>query len=181
MKTCPSVRSRRLSGFTLIETTVVVAILAVILAIAVPNFTQWLRSARLTAQANDLVADLLFARAEAASRGVQAIVCSSTDGAACATADNWATGRIVSLKNLGAASASVSKASSALSGGNTLTGIDGSGAALTQIIFNPYGGIIVGSNALPFKLKLCASSSSAGRLITLGANGRPNIEGTTCP
>lgn len=161
--------------------TVVIAVLAVILGIALPNFAQWLRSVRLTAQANDLVADFLFARAEAASRGVQAVICASTNGTSCATSNDWATGRIVSLTNLGAASASVAKASSALSGSNTLVGVDGSGTALAKVTFNPYGGIIAGSNTLPFKFKLCAPGSSSGRLITLGANGRPNIEGTSCP
>lgn len=169
-------------GFSLIEITVVVAILAVILSIAVPSFSQWFASTRLTAQANDLVADMLYARAEAASRGVQAVICPSTNSSTCAASNNWATGRVVRLTSLGASTPSVPKITAILSGGNTLVGTDGGDAEVTQITFNPYGGIIVGSNTLPLKLKLCSSSLPTGRLITVGANGRPIItRDATCP
>lgn len=169
-------------GYTLIEITVVVAILAVILSIAVPDFSQWFANTRLTAQANDIVADMLYARAEAASRGVQAVVCSSTDSSTCANSNNWATGRVVRMTSLGASTPSVPKITAALSGSNTLAGIDGDGADVTQITFNPYGGIIVGSNTLPLKLKLCSPSLPTGRFITVGANGRPIItRDATCP
>lgn len=165
----------------MIEVTVVVVILGIVLSIAVPNFTQWFASTRLTAQANDLVADMLYARAEAASRGVQAVLCPSTDSSTCAASNNWATGRVVRMTSLGASTPSVPKFTSALSGGSTLVGTDGSGANVTQITFNPYGGIIVGGNTLPLTLKLCSSSTSSGRSITVGANGRPVIARTTCP
>jgi Tfp pilus assembly protein FimT len=125
---------------------------------------------------------MLYARAEAASRGVQAVVCSSTDSSTCADSNNWATGRVVRLTSLGASSPSVPKITAALAGTNTLTGTDGSGADVTRITFNPYGGIILGSNTLPLKLTLCSSSVSSGRLITVGANGRPVItRDATCP
>lgn len=165
----------------MIEIATVVAILAIVLTIAVPNFTQWLVSTRLAAQANDLVADMLYARAEAASRGVQAILCPSSDSSNCAATNNWAPGRIVRMTSLGASTPSIPKVTSALSGGNTLLGTDGGGNQVTQITFTPYGGIVVGSNTLPLVLKLCAPSFAVGRVITVGANGRPAIARTPCP
>ncbi|WDS38094.1 GspH/FimT family pseudopilin [Pseudoxanthomonas sp.] len=65
---------------------VAIAVLAIMLAIAVPSFSQLLASNRLTAQANELVAALQVARSEAIRRNARVILCPSSDGASCATA-----------------------------------------------------------------------------------------------
>lgn len=62
------------SGFTLIELMVSVAVAAVLLGIAVPNFSSIIVSNRLTTYANDLVTALNLARSEAIKRGVQITV-----------------------------------------------------------------------------------------------------------
>ncbi|MBF6941294.1 prepilin-type N-terminal cleavage/methylation domain-containing protein, partial [Acinetobacter baumannii] len=51
-----SVRHR--GGFTLIELMVTVAVLAIVLAVAVPAFGTLIRSSRLTSNANEVVAAL---------------------------------------------------------------------------------------------------------------------------
>lgn len=56
-------------GFTFIELITVTVVMGIVLAIAVPNFADLVRSSRMTTQANDLMADLLYARSEAAARG----------------------------------------------------------------------------------------------------------------
>lgn len=72
-------------GFTLIELMVTIAVAAVLLVIAAPNFVAFQRSSELTSAANSFVAALGAARGEAMKRGRQAVVVPRQD-------NNWATG-----------------------------------------------------------------------------------------
>ena len=56
-------------GFTIIELMIVTVLVAIVAAIAVPNFAQMIESNRRTAVANDLAGLLSFARSEAIKRG----------------------------------------------------------------------------------------------------------------
>ena len=61
-------------GFTLVEVMVTVAILAIILTVAVPNFVSFKRNSELTAASNSFVAILNAARSEAMKRSVATVV-----------------------------------------------------------------------------------------------------------
>ncbi|MGZ8194330.1 MAG: GspH/FimT family pseudopilin [Methylosarcina sp.] len=67
-------RSAKYSGFTLIELIVTVSLAAILMAMAIPSFTEAIRSNRLTTYANEFIAALNFARSEAIKRGVQVTV-----------------------------------------------------------------------------------------------------------
>jgi type IV fimbrial biogenesis protein FimT len=69
----------RQSGFTLIELMVVVGIMALLLALAVPSFESTINSGRLTGAANELVASIQTARMESVRRNRRAIVCLSAN------------------------------------------------------------------------------------------------------
>lgn len=60
----------RSGGFTLLELLATVVIIAVLGAIAIPNFRLFRMGMQTTETNNDLIADLNFARAEAVKRGV---------------------------------------------------------------------------------------------------------------
>lgn len=78
-------------GFSLIELLITMAVAAVLLAIAVPSLAAMIRNNRLAAGANELVAALQLARAEAVKRGRPVTLCSSNDGSACVNATSgWA-------------------------------------------------------------------------------------------
>ena len=81
-------------GFTLVELLVTVAVIGIIAAVGAPRFDDVVASTRVTAQANDFISSLLYARTEAVKRGVRITLCKSSDGAACTTNGGWHQGWI---------------------------------------------------------------------------------------
>lgn len=84
----PPVRSRAV-GYTLVELLVVITIIGIVSAIAFPSFREMINANRLTGAANELVASLQIARAEAIRRNARVVICPSINGTACGGAD-WA-------------------------------------------------------------------------------------------
>ena len=82
-------------GFTLTEMMVVTAIVAILLGIAIPSYKYLTTSYRMSAEINNLVGDLQFARGEALKEGNAVTVCISSDGATCTGGANWGRGWIV--------------------------------------------------------------------------------------
>lgn len=85
-------------GFTLIELMVVIAVMAIVLALAVPSFESVVNANRLAGGANEMIAALQTARMEAIRRNQRAEVCFSANanagaGATCATSglNGWIT------------------------------------------------------------------------------------------
>ena len=72
---CPG---RRLAGFSLIELMMVVVIMSIGLAVAIPGMTAVINSNRLTSATNELVAAINQARIQAIKRNSNAQFCSST-------------------------------------------------------------------------------------------------------
>lgn len=68
-------RSQR--GFTLMELMVVLAVVGVIMGMAVPNFSLYVRNSRLTGGANDVLASITRARTEAIKRQLSVAVCAT--------------------------------------------------------------------------------------------------------
>ncbi|MCQ4268048.1 GspH/FimT family pseudopilin [Pseudomonas stutzeri] len=61
-------------GFTLIELMITIALLAIVVTIAVPNFTAFIQKTQLQGQTDDLLTFLQYARSEAVTRRTTAIV-----------------------------------------------------------------------------------------------------------
>jgi type IV fimbrial biogenesis protein FimT len=86
---------RRGGGFTVVELMVAIAVLAILLALAVPNFNDASLSARLNGFANSLVASAQVARSEAIKRNSNITLCASANGTSCAGSGGWEQGWIV--------------------------------------------------------------------------------------
>lgn len=69
----------RNAGFTLLELMVVLVIAGILVGVGVPAMGTFIRSARMTSAANDVMAALHYARSEAIKRRAPVTVCTSAD------------------------------------------------------------------------------------------------------
>lgn len=99
LKKAPFVKNNHVTfafaGFTLVELIVTIAVAAILVSIAVPNFRVFVQNGRISTQTNELISDISYARSEAIKSGANASLCTSTVGAACDGGGNWTIGRLV--------------------------------------------------------------------------------------
>jgi type IV fimbrial biogenesis protein FimT len=84
-----------LRAFTLIETLVGLAIVALLLAAGAPTFHEWLGAYELANQAKHLAETMTRARTEAIRTNYRVSVCKSPDQHQCADAGSWEQGFVV--------------------------------------------------------------------------------------
>lgn len=161
--------ARPVSGFSIIELMVTLSVAGVLLAIAVPSFTQLAVNSRLTTQTNDVVAALNLARSEAIKRNTNVSFCrvSSETAVNCAAATRPWTNWIVTTGNGGNVlrRGVVNTFSGGISMESTLTG--------DQVTYRPEGlaytnGVIVADQTIT----VCAPRNDMGRQVTLGRGSR---------
>ncbi len=86
---------RSQAAFTLIELLFTVAIAAILSMIAAPSFKRALVHNRVIQTDNQLIGALNYARSQAVTHGVAAILCPSDDGSRCTSSQNWQGGWLV--------------------------------------------------------------------------------------
>ena len=82
-------------GYSLAELLVAVAIGALLIAMAVPGYREWIADEQLMNHARLLAGSMQFARSEAIKRGHRVNLCKSADGRQCADAGRWDQGFVV--------------------------------------------------------------------------------------
>lgn len=81
------------SGLTLVELLVVIAVAGVLIGLATPGFNKQIANNRSVAQADDLIAAISLARAEAIKRAGRVSICASEDGETCG--GEWTDGYMI--------------------------------------------------------------------------------------
>jgi type IV fimbrial biogenesis protein FimT len=71
-----------------------ITILAIVLGIGIPSFTDIIRSNRLASEVNGLVTALNYARSEAYKQGIRVSVCAANTSGTCSTTATWNQGWI---------------------------------------------------------------------------------------
>lgn len=91
---CPVKRQRR--GYSLLEMMVVLAIVGILAANAIPLLTDVIQSHRQKALSNELVTDLYFTRTSAIRLGMPVSICQSADHSLCTgESDQWHLGWMI--------------------------------------------------------------------------------------
>jgi type IV fimbrial biogenesis protein FimT len=164
------------TGFTLLELLITVALIAIVMAIAVPSMSTFTQNDRLTTNINALIGNLAYARSEAVKTNRQVSICVSNNATTC-TGGNWEDGWVVYIDadgdNSFTAGETVLRAHQALGSNNTLTptGIG------TQITYDNRGFATAASVG---SIQLCDSRSGPlGKTITISNTGRVRIQDKT--
>lgn len=84
------------NGFTIVEMMITITVITIILALALPNLTQFFARNNLAGTTNELIAGINQARSEAVTRSTIVSICPSNDGVSC-DPGNWEGGWIVFL------------------------------------------------------------------------------------
>ena len=189
------------TGLTIIELMMAIVILGVIVALGAPAMNDFVIQSRMTSQANELLADISYARNEAATRGVRIGLCASTNAniaaATCSgSAGDWAAGRMVFVDSTpngqrDTASGSTElllKVAPTLTGSSTLVITQtGSSTPPGSFQFRPYGGITdasvtgPGGSIAALSFKLCPNTAGKqGRTIDIAVTGRPTVSKVSC-
>jgi type IV fimbrial biogenesis protein FimT len=162
---------RRAPGFTIIELLVVMFLVAILSAIAVPSFKSMMASSRLTTQANEFIAALNYGRSASITRNTTMTFCrvaAAADVTCAGAAGNWqfwiirnAAGEIVrsgSVPTYGTAL----RATSSLPADSVLFNSDG--------LSRTTAGALVNNEAIT----ICTNPGMGenNRLVTLGAGSR---------
>ena len=156
-------------GFTLIEIMVAVAVSVILLAVAVPNYINFMRSNKLSTNVNSFVQALQYTRLEARGRG--ATLCASKDQKTC-DSTNWSDGWIIFSDN---------NLDGALNGNDEILRVGEAlpiGVAIAADVaivrFGPQGFSFPAGALHSFEMCIGRDGKGAGRLVTVNVAGSPS-------
>jgi len=180
-------------GFTLIELVVTIAVVAVLVGLAVPSFTNTIKNSRLTNKTNDLVAAISLTRQSAVARNQPTFLCHSNSPPGGAVACNggansdWNTGYIAyspPQRTIISAARTYNSTTDTVIKHVSLNDNDditvANTAAPSFISFNS-SGLLLGNNIVSLKVCDDRTGANLGRTITVSTSGRVRTTQVACP
>lgn len=160
-------------GFTLIELLVTLAVLAIVMAFAVPSFQQLIANNRLSTEVNTLVSALQLARSEAVKRGTEVSV-AATNGS------NLVAGYCVTL---GGADDPCDDDDNQIRVFSAVESSVNTNPAVTEVVFNRMGELVDG---VAITVSVTPPSCPPGKVdalrqIRVGAGGQVTLSRGNCP
>jgi type IV fimbrial biogenesis protein FimT len=166
----------RQSGLTIVEIMVSLAVASILIGLAVPAFNNFIAQRTLTAQVNDFMVAVQYARSEAGRRGGAVSVQAQNAGDG---SDEWGPGWCVVVGTPGACPNDGTELRSFTALGNsTLNGLGGMDG-LAALTFNSRGLLVAGAAG---SFDLCRTDETVGRTISISTIGRVSSRiKTDCP
>lgn len=176
------IRSRML-GLTLIELLITLVVVAILLAIATPNFRTQIINNRTVAMGETLTNTLNFARTEALKRKARVTVCGSSNGTSCNTG-NWTLGMIVVADGAATDTAIAPVVSEVLRVVEPFE--SGSSIAVsnskTFVRYLPSGAIArIDNNPLTIQMHVAGCSGNTAQKLSISLSGSISVEKVACP
>lgn len=179
---------KKITGFTLIELMVTLAVAAIVLGIAIPSFNQSMRNNSSSALGTELAGALNYARSESIKRAKRVSVCASSDGATCLAANNWKEGWLVFIDNAAAdntASPTVGTILRYWSDINDLAVISGQrtdAADISFLRFTNTGALArLDTQARRFNVRITGCKGDSASRIDVGLAGMLSVTKQACP
>lgn len=176
MKTPRSVGVHRLPphGFTLVELMVTLVLAGILILLAIPGFTSQWRGWQRDSATRTFTAHVQLARSAAIKTSRRVVMCSSSNGSACANSHDWSAGWIVfvdsNADNVANSSETVLASRGPLAG---LTSMLASGS-VRRLSFMPNG--LLGSNATSVSVIPLGGTSVLTNEITINRVGRAYVK-----
>src|SRR5690242_1408346 len=178
-------------GFSLVELMITVLVVAILTAIAWPHFRDFMHRNAATAQANQVLAALQYARNEAVSRRYPTALCGSTSGTACTPSDTkfeggWLIWRDSTLSGTPSYSATKDELLRVADAQNGVSIRSFGGTSAGVIAFDQRGAVI-GAGGGTTNVVICAKNSSSdplgtnserapGKYVRVDASGRITVQ-----
>jgi type IV fimbrial biogenesis protein FimT len=170
-----TLRFARQRGLTIIEIMVSLAVASILIGLALPAFNNFVAQRELTAQVNDFMVAVQYARSEAGRRGATMSVQAQNAGD---NADEWGPGYCVVVGTPGNCPNDATQLRTFVQLTNSK--LDGQGAlnGIGTLTFNSRG-LLVGAAGT---LNLCQTGQTVGRTISISTIGRVSARAKTdCP
>jgi type IV fimbrial biogenesis protein FimT len=173
--------SKSSSGFTLMELLVVIAIVGILSAVAMPSFVSTIQRFRVMSSMSAFAGDLQYARTEALKQGLSVVMCPSSNGTSCTSANTWQIGWMVyALQTTGSASKTILRVQSAWTNTDTLVSANVSAPYTLTFSREGYVSGLTGTTSATFTINTTPANTAVIKCVSLNKAGRQLVQTGSC-